>query len=176
MPDISLLQQENYGVQEEESKIPGFISTIAFVVMIIVAGGYAALYTYDQMLVKKTVEINENIKNLNAGEVTDTVDELKKLGTQAKILKELREIHTAPTQLFLAIEQSTHPAISFNDAAIDVVNKKIKMKGTAPSAAVLARQAEIYAEDGNTASFLVENIGYGEKPAVSFQLSMDIKN
>lgn len=175
MPDISLLQQEYYGAQEEESRVPGLISTAAFVVLVIVIGGYAALYVYNQMLVKEAAEISENIKNLKVGEVADTVGELKKLGTQASILKELREAHAAPTKLFLALERSTHPLVSFSDGNIDVAMGKVTMKGAAPSAAVLARQAEIYASDDAIDSFSIENIGYGDKPATIFQLIMDIK-
>lgn len=175
MPDISLLQQEYYGAQEKESRLPGIISTIAFVTLVIVIGGYGTAYIYNQMLVKKSVEISENIRNLKVGEVADTVDELKKLGTQAKILKELREAHAAPTQLFLAIEGSTHPSVSFENATIDVAFRKIKMKGLAPSAAALVRQVEIYTNDDHIAAFTIEGVGYVEKPAVSFQLNMDIK-
>ncbi len=175
MPDISLLQQEYYGAQEEESKLPGLISTAAFVMLVIVIGGYVTLYVYNQMLVKKSAEISENIKNLKVGEVADTVDELKKLGTQAKILKELREAHTAPTQFFLAIEESTHPSVFFENATIDVATRKIKTKGFAPSTAVLARQAEIYKNNDHIATFTIDGTGYAKKPAVSFQLNMDIK-
>ena len=176
MPDISLLQQEYYGAQEEESKMPGIVSTIAFVVLVIVIGGYITLYVYNQMLVKKTAEISGNIANLKVGEVADTVAEVKKLGTQAKILKELRETHTKPSQLFLSIEKATHPAVSFEDALIDVGARKIKMKGLASSSPVLARQVEIYKNDDHIAGFAVESIGYSKKPTVSFQLTMDIKN
>jgi|SRR3989344_1647671 len=175
MPDISLLQQEFYGAQEEEGKLPGLISTVAFVVLVIIIGGYVTLYVYNQMLVKKSAEISENIKNLKVGEVANTVDELKKLGTQAKMLKELREAHAAPTKLFLAIEGSTHPSVSFNDASIDVATRKIKMKGFAPSAMVLARQAEIYGSDEHVSAFTIEGTGYMKKPTVSFQVTMDIK-
>lgn len=175
MPDISLLQQEYYGAQEEESKIPGIISTIAFVVLVVVVGGYVALYAYNQMLVKKAAEISENIKNLKVGEVVDTVNELRKLGTQARILRELREAHAAPTKLFLAIEQSTHPSISFSEGNVDVGAGKVRMKGIASSAAALARQAEIYAHDGRMSAFLIENVTYGDKPAVLFQVKMDVK-
>ncbi|MBI5912836.1 hypothetical protein HY839_00115 [Candidatus Azambacteria bacterium] len=175
MPDISLLQQEYYGAEEEESRVPGILSTIAFVVLAIVIGGYATAYIYDQMLVKRTAEISENIKNLKVGEVADTVDELKKLGTQAKILKELREAHTAPTKLFLAMEGSTHPSVFFEDAVIDVAARKIKMNGIAPSTAVFARQAEIYKGDERVAAFMLDGIGYAKKPAASFQVNMEIK-
>lgn len=175
MPDISLLQQEYYGAQEEESRVPGLVSMIAFVALVIVIGGFAALYVYNQMLEKKSAEISENIKNLKVGEVADTVDELKKLGTQAKILRELREAHTAPNQLFLALENVTHPAVFFEDATIDVAARKIKTKGFAPSTAVFVRQVEIYKSDDRIASFTVDGAGYAKKPAVSFQLNMDIK-
>ena len=176
MPDISLLQQEYYGAQEEESKMPGIVSTIAFVVLVIVIGGYIALYVYNQMLEKRTAEITENIANLKVGEVADTIAEVKKLGTQAKTLKELRELHTKPSQLFLSIEKATHPAVSFGDALIDVGARKIKMKGLASSAPVLARQVEIYKNDDHIAEFTVESVGYSKKPTVSFQLTMDIRN
>lgn len=175
MPDISLLQQEYYGAEEEESRVPGIISTAAFIVLAVVIGGYVTAYVYNQMLVKKAAEISENIKNLKVGEVSDTVNELKKLGTQAKTLKELREAHTAPTQLFLAIERSTHPTVFFESAIIDVAARKIKMKGAASSAAVLARQAEIYKSDEHVAAFAIDGTGYGKKPAVAFQVTMDIK-
>ncbi len=175
MPDISLLQQEYYGAQEEESRIPGLISTAAFVVLVIVIGGYAALYVYDQILVKEAGEISENIANLKVGEVADTIGDLKKLGTQAMILKELREAHAEPTKFFLALERSTHPLVSFSDGNIDITTGKVMMKGVTPNTAVLARQAEIYASDDAIASFSIENIGYGDKPATMFQLIMDIK-
>lgn len=176
MPDISLLQQEYYGAQEEESKTPGIVSMIAFVVLVIAIGGYVTLYVYHQMLVKRTAEITENITNLKVGEVAETIAAVKELGTQAKILKELRETHTKPTQLFLSVEKATHPAVSFEDALIDVTARKLKMKGLAVSAPVLARQVEIYASDDHVAGFTVDNIGYSKKPTVSFQLTMDIKD
>lgn len=175
MPDISLLQQEYYGAQEEESKTPGLISAAAVIVLVIVIGGYAALYVYNQMLVKEAGEISENIANMKVGEVTETVGELKKLGTQAMILKELREAHAEPTKLFLALERSTHPLVSFSDGNIDVTKGGVILKGIAPSTAVLARQVEIYASDEAIDSFSIENIGYADKPATEFQLIMNIK-
>lgn len=174
MPDISLLQQEYYGAQAEESKTPGIVAMIAFVVLVIAIGGYITLYVYHQMLVKRTAEISENITGLKVGEVAETIAAVKELGTQAKILKELREAHTEPTKLFLSIEKATHPDVSFEDALIDVATRKIKMKGLASSAPVLARQVEIYTSDEHIAGFTVDNIGYSKKPTVSFQLIMDI--
>jgi len=175
MPDISLLQQEYYGMQEEESRIQGIVSTVALVLLLIVIGGFVTLYVYNQILAKKSAELSENIKNVHVGEVTDAINELKKLGTQAKTLKELREAHTAPTQLFVAFEKATHPEVFFEDATIDVAAKKIKTKGFAPTTAVLARQVEIYQNDDSIASFTVDYVGYVKKPATSFQVTMDIK-
>ena len=176
MPDISLLQQEYYGAQEEESRMPGIVSTIAFCVLVIVIGGYVTLYIYNQMLVKRAAEISENIANLKVGEVADTIAQVKKLGIQANILKELRETHTQPTQLFLSIEKATHPAVSFADAFIDVAERKIKMKGLASNAPVLVRQVEIYENDDHIAGFTVDSVGYSKKPATSFQVTMIIKD
>lgn len=175
MPDVSLLQREYYGGEEEESAIPGIVSTAALILFLVSAAAFAGLYMYNRFLITRAQTITENIKGLRVGDVADTIDQLKALGDKAKNLKELREAHTSVSGFLAMLEKTTHPAVAFSSAEIDAVKNTAKVKGIAHTAKAVARQVEIYQKEGEVSDFSVENIGYGTDQSVLFQATITFK-
>lgn len=173
MPDVSLLQREYYGGGEEESKVPGIASTVALVFFLITAVAFGGLYFYNRSLITRAQAITENIKGLHVGDIAETIEQLKELGNKARGLRELREGHTALSGLLGTFEKTTHPATIFSNADFDAQNGTVKLKGVTETTKTMARQVEIYQQEGSLSDFSVENIAYkDEKKAVGFQANI----
>lgn len=173
MPDVSLLQREYYAGGEEESRTPSIASTVALVLFLITLVAFGGFYFYNRSLITRAQTITENIKGLHVGDVAETIDQLKELGGKAKGLQELREGHTAVSDLLATFEKTTHPATTFLNADFDAKNNSVKLKGETETTKTMARQVEIYQQEGALSNFSVENIAYkGEAKTVEFQASI----
>ncbi|MBI1755405.1 hypothetical protein HY250_03030 [Candidatus Azambacteria bacterium] len=177
MPDVSLLQREYYGEQEQESRLPGVVFTAALSALLIVIAAYVGLFLYNRVLVSRADAIAKHTKDLKVEDMAETIKDLEALGVQTKNLKMLREAHTYSTKMFAYMESATHPASRFSDTIIDAVEKTIQAKGFISSPVLLARQVEIYEKDkkeGRILDFSLQNIGYGERQAVAFNLVLTL--
>lgn len=179
MPDISLLQHESYGPEQQENRLPGIISTVALVLLIVVLGGYVGFVLTKNVFQSSAENFSKSIENLKAQQkdVADTVNNLKALGTEAGALKALRVSHATPTKLFSYVEKSTHPLAHFLSGIIDVEKGSVTLQGSIASALALSRQAEIYEQDktaGTILDFSMDGIGYGEKHSVVFNLTLHL--
>lgn len=175
MPDISLLQHEYYAPEEERSRVPGMVSTGGFVALILAVSVYAGLFFYHRVLVSKADNIAKNIADIKVEEIAQTAKEMKILGVQAKNLATLRLAHAYPTKLFAYLERSTHPAVSFLNANINMGNNTVSMGGVAESSLFLARQVEIYQKEkkeGRISDFIVDGVGYSRNKEISFNLTL----
>lgn len=176
MPDVSLLQREYYTGGEEESRVPGIAAMIALILFFVVCVAFGGFYFYNRSLISRAQAITENIKGLHVGDVAQTIDELKVLGNKAKGLQELREGHTALSGLLVTLEKATHPDTVFSNADFDAKAAAVKLKGTTETTKVLARQVEVYQQEGLLSDFTVENIVYAdETKAVGFEANITFK-
>src|SRR3972149_2572236 len=170
MPDVSLLQQEYYGGGAEESKAPGIASTVALIIFFITAVTFGGLYFYNHSLISRAQEITANIKGLHVGDIAETITQLKEVGSRARGLQQLREAHTKTGGLLVMLEKTTHPETIFSNADFDARSNEVKVKGTVKTTKAMARQVEIYQQEGSLSTFSVENIAYkGEDKSVGFQ-------
>src|SRR3989344_6483002 len=160
MPDISLLQRE-YEVVEEESRVPGLVLTVSVTLLLITVGAWASLHFFDKFYVQQAQEIKQKIEDLKIKEAGQALDKLKIFSNKAEVLSRLRGAHTSASLLFQKVEKSTHPLVSFNSGSLKVADGSVELKGLAPSALILSRQVEIYADDKNLSEFKVSGIGYG---------------
>lgn len=175
MPDISLLQNEYYAPEEEKSRLPGVVSIGGFVALILAISAYTGLFFYERVLALRAEEIAKNIANVNVGEIAQTTQEVKTLGMQARNLAALRQAHTYPSKLFAHLERTTHPAVSFSDASINMKNNTVSMGGITESPVLLARQVEIYEKEkkeGRISDFTIDGVGYGKEKKVLFKLTL----
>lgn len=173
MPDVSLLQREYYSGGEEESRFPGIASTVALVFFLITIIVFGGLYMYNRSLITRAQTTAENIKGLHVGDIAQDIDHLKELGNKEKGLRELREGHTLVSALFAALEKTTHPTAKFSNADFDAKGNSVKVKGTIETTKAMARQVEIYQQEGTIADFSVNGIAYqGEEGAIGFQANI----
>ena len=171
MPDISLLQRE-YEVVKEESRIPGIVLTASATFLIITIGAWLSLYFFDKFYVQQAGEIRKRIEDLRIKEAGEALDQLKVFSNKAEVLSGLRDAHTSAAALFQKIEKSTHPLVSFDSGSFKVADGGVELKGSSPSALILARQVEIYTEDKNISEFKVSGLGYGTEHGVLFSASI----
>lgn len=174
MPDISLLQREYYGPEEEEKRLPGLISTTALVLLIICIGAYVGLFLYYQVLESQSELISQSIADLKTGDTSQTGD-LKALGMLSRTLVTLRETHTYPTKIFAALERSAHPAMYFSNAEIDMRSRTVTGDALIESSVQLVRQVGVYDEEkeaGDIVDFSINDIGYDEQKGVKFSVNL----
>lgn len=174
MPDISILQRE-YEVAREESRAPGIVFTAAVTLLIIIAGAWVSLYFFDQFYGQQAEEIAKRMEDLKAKEAGEALNQLKIFNNKAEALADLRARHTAASALLQKIEKSTHPLVVFDSANFKVADGGVELKGSAPSALILARQLEIYMQNQDLADFKVSGLGYGTEHGVSFSASLRFK-
>ena len=174
MPDISLLQRE-YEVVEEESRIPGLVLTVSVTLLLITVGAWASLYFFNKFYIQQAEEIGKKVEDLKIKEAGEALDQLKIFSNKAEVLSGLRGAHTSASALFQKVEKSTHPLISFDSGSFKVVDGGAELRGSAPSALILARQVEIYTEDKNLSEFKVSGLGYGTEHGVLFSASLKFR-
>ena len=174
MPDISLLQRE-YEVVEEESRVPGLVLTVSVTLLLITVGAWASLHFFDKFYVQQAQEIKQKIEDLKIKEAGEALDQLKIFSNKAEVLSGLRGAHTSAATLLQKVEKSTHPLVGFDSGNFKVADGGAELKGSAPSALILARQVEIYTEDKNLSEFKVSGIGYGTEHSVLFSASLKFR-
>jgi len=180
MPDISLLQHESYGPEEQQSRLPGIMSTAMLVVFILTIGAYAGFSLYSGVLKSTAANLSQKVTDLKKQktDVADVVNKVKLLGTEASALKALRTSHATPSQLFAYLEQSTHPVASYSGATINVEKGTVTLQGSISSAGALSRQAEIFDKDkaaGTLVDFDISGVTYGDKHAVKYILTLKLQ-
>ena len=171
MPDISLLQRE-YEVVEEESRVPGLVLTVSVTLLLITVGAWASLYFFNKFYIQQAEEIGKKVEDLKIKEAGEALDQLKIFSNKAEVLSGLRGAHTSAATLLQKVEKSTHPLVGFDSGNFKVADGGAELKGSAPSALILARQVEIYTEDKNISEFKVSGLGYGTEHSVLFSASL----
>lgn len=174
MPDISLLQQE-YEVIEEESRVPGIVLTVFVTIFLAVLVGWGGLYLYERFYIQTAEEISKRIEDLKVKEAGEVIEKLKIFSNKAGVLSGLRGSHASTSALFQKVEKSTHPLVRFESGNFMITEKQAQLKGLSPSAMILSRQIEIYAQDKNIAEFSVGHITYGKEHEISFDASLKFK-
>jgi len=174
MPDISLLQQE-YALPEEERRAPGLAALIAFVLLLIIFGGYVGLYFYNAILANRVQELDKSIAELKSNDAYKSVEQIKNVGIEIQTLKSLRENHSYPNKFIEKIAKSTHPKVYLTSGSIDVFKKSVSLHGVAPNSVIMARQIELYGQNEEIAGFEVKEIAYGENRLMSFGAEITFK-
>jgi len=174
MPDISLLQRE-YEVVEKESRIPGLVLTVSVTLLLITVGAWASLYFFNKFYIQQAEEIGKKVEDLKIKEAGEALDQLKIFSNKAEVLSGLRGAHTSASALLQKVEKSTHPLVGFDSGSFKVVDGGAELRGSAPSALILARQVEIYTEDKNLSEFKVSGLGYGTEHGVLFSASLKFR-
>lgn len=173
MPDISLLQRDDYGFEEDVDRVPRLLSLITFIILLGAISLSIGIWFYQRSLVSQQTALLKDIEDIKTTETTHMTENLQKLGQQTDNLQTLRTSHASPQKMFSYLESSTHPEVYFTTATIDVRKNILKAHGFVPSASILVRQVEIYETDKqkkNIADFSIYNVGYGEKQKVIFDL------
>ncbi len=175
MPDISRLQRE-YETVQEESKTPGVVFTVALILLIVSVGAYIGLYAYESVLQKRIDDAVKITSQLKVGDAYKNVAQLTAISRKVTMLKSLRESHTNLRELLLNLEQTTHPLAYFESGKLDAENVSADLRrGTLPTAAMLVRQMDIYKANKTIENFTIDNIGYGEKHYLRFDVTLHFR-
>lgn len=177
MPDISLLQREYYGPEEEESRIPSVVSTVSLTVLLVVVAAYVGLYLYRQVLEGKAENIKVTTEALKGKDTDKELTDVRAVGRYVRSLRVLRESHTRPFLMFTELERMTLRAITYRNGTFSVLDGKIVLSGETDNARLLVRQMEVFEDEkkaGKLSEFSLGTMGYGDEKRISFALTLSL--
>ncbi len=161
--------------KKEETKLPRwtnvlFYASLAFLIFIIAS--FFILGTLDTSRQQQLKIITDSIAKENSRQ------DRKELKTRVLTYKKkidnftmLLGVHREGTKFFDALGSITHPAIWYNDIALDMQKLSVKLSGTASSFETLGQQILILAADPRIKDIVLSNPRLARGGGIDFSIS-----
>ncbi len=151
------------------------LSTIAFFVTILIAGG---IYGWQSIETKKVADLGDSVAKVEKAFEPQLITQLQSLDRQLRNANLLLKNHTVISPVFDLLESSTLKQVKFTKLDIafdDTKGTLIKMSGEADGYNTIAQQSDVLGANTFLKDTIFSNFFQNQKGRIAFDLSFGVR-
>lgn len=148
------------------------MSFMLFVLGVFLLSYVGLTFGYGKFLEAQTEKVKAEISSLADLVSKDEQDSFLTFQYQLINLKNLLATHKLSSSFFTALEANTNRSVQYKSLDLDVTDRRVTIRGVAPSYAVLAEQLAAYDRAADITRYQVTNSQAAENGFVNFNVTL----
>ncbi|GEM_PF-835945 len=156
------------------SKQFGFVFYLIVFILIVLIASYFLLNFLVENSREEFSNLEKDLKELMTPEKKVLEKEILDISTKIRNFSLLSENHIAPSQLFIFIEENTHPDVWFFEFELSLEEKELVLYGRTENYKILGQQIILFENEPAMTDVLLEDVWNNREGNIDFIVSLKI--